>query len=135
MEQTFAIIKPRAVAEKHTGEIIAMIEAAGFEVVEMYKTMISEEQARELYKEHAARSFFGEMVESMTSAPVVVMKLQKEDAIVAWRNLMGATNPSDAAAGTVRALFGRGIGDNAVHGSDSAASAARELEIFFGGCC
>lgn len=135
MEQTFAIIKPRAVAEKHVGAIIAMIEAAGFDIVALEKINISRKQAEELYVEHKEKPFFGEMVASMTSAPVVIMKLQKDNAVLAWRDLMGATNPANAAAGTVRALYGRGIGDNATHGSDSNASAARELKIFFGGCC
>lgn len=135
MEQTFAIIKPGAVAEKVTGKIISMIEEAGFEIVNMDKIKISEAQAQNLYAEHKERPFFSEMVQSMTSAPVIIMKLQKDNAILAWRELMGATNPVDAAAGTVRALYGRNIGNNATHGSDSAASAARELKIFFGGCC
>lgn len=135
MEQTFAIIKPGAVAEKVTGKIISMIEEAGFEIVNMDKITISRAQAENLYAEHKQRSFFGEMVQSMTSAPVIVMKLQKENAIMAWRDLMGATNPANAAAGTVRSLYGRSIGKNATHGSDSAVSAARELKIFFGSCC
>jgi len=135
MEQTFAIIKPGAVAEKVTGKIISMIEDAGFEIVNMDKVKISHAQAENLYAEHKERPFFGEMVQSMTSAPVIIMKLQKDNAILAWRDLMGATNPANAAVGTVRALYGRSIGNNATHGSDSAASAARELKIFFGGCC
>jgi nucleoside-diphosphate kinase len=131
IEQTFAIIKPGAVAEKVTGKIISMIEDAGFEIVNMDKVTIPLEVAEELYAEHKARSFFGEMVASMTASPVIILKLQKENAIADWRTLMGATNPKDADAGTVRALFGRSIGNNATHGSDSAASAARELAIFF----
>lgn len=135
MEQTFAIIKPGAVSEKVTGKIISMIEEAGFEIVNMDKIKISHAQAQDLYAEHKERSFFGEMVQSMTSSPVIIMKLQKENAIAAWRELMGATNPAEAKPGTVRALYGRSIGNNATHGSDSATSAARELKIFFGGCC
>lgn len=135
MEQTFAIIKPGAVSEKVTGKIISMIEDAGFEIVNMDKVKISPAQAQNLYAEHKERSFFGEMVQSMTSAPVIIMKLQKDNAVLAWRDLMGATNPAEAKPGTVRALYGRNIGNNATHGSDSAASAARELKIFFGGCC
>lgn len=131
METTFAIIKPDAVAAKNAGKIIDMIEAAGFNVVGMNKITMTQEQAHELYKEHSARSFFGEMVGAMTASPIVIMALEKDNAVVAWRDLMGATNPKDAAAGTVRALFGANIGANAAHGSDSLASAARELAIFF----
>jgi nucleoside-diphosphate kinase len=131
MELTFAIIKPDAVAAKNAGKIIDMIEAAGFTVVGMEKITMTQEQAHELYKEHSARSFFGEMVGAMTASPIVIMALAKDNAVVAWRDLMGATNPKDAAAGTVRALYGANIGANAAHGSDSLASAARELAIFF----
>lgn len=131
MELTFAIIKPDAVAAKNAGKIIDMIEAAGFTVVGMEKITMTQEQAHELYKEHSARSFFGEMVGAMTASPIVIMALAKDNAVVAWRDLMGATNPKDAAAGTVRALFGANIGANAAHGSDSLASATRELAIFF----
>ncbi|MCX5924272.1 MAG: nucleoside-diphosphate kinase [Candidatus Dependentiae bacterium] len=135
MEQTFAIIKPRAVADRESGKIIDMIEAAGFNIVAMEKITISPAQAQELYAEHKERSFFGEMVQSMTSSPVIIMKLSKDNAVLAWRDLMGATNPSQALPGTIRAIFGKSIGENATHGSDSLASAARELKIFFGGCC
>lgn len=144
IEQTFAIIKPGAVAEKVTGKIISMIEEAGFEIINMDKVTIPTEIAEELYVEHKTKPFFGEMVASMTSAPVVILRLQKENAIAAWRDLMGATNPANAAEGTIRKLYGRSIGNNAVHGSDSAASAEREIAIFFGdiddfdedeGCC
>lgn len=131
VETTFAIIKPDAVAAKHVGNIIAMIEAAGFDILGMEKINMSQLQAHELYKEHAARSFFGEMVDFMMSGPIVILALQKDDAVSAWRDLMGSTNPKDAAEGTVRALYGANIGANAAHGSDSAASAARELAIFF----
>lgn len=131
MERTFAIIKPDAVAAKNAGKIIDMIEAAGFTIIELKKINMSQAQAHELYKEHAARSFFGEMVGAMTASPIIVMALEKDNAVAAWRDLMGATNPKDAATGTVRALYGANIGANAAHGSDSLASAARELEIFF----
>ena len=134
MEKTFAIIKPRAVMDKHTGDIISMIEKAGFEITGMKKITISSEQAQDLYVEHKERSFFGEMVESMTSSPVVVMILSKDNAVRAWRDLMGATNPADAEQGTIRAKFGKSIGENAVHGSDSLQSSEREREIFFKKC-
>jgi len=131
MERTFAIIKPDAVLAKNAGKIIDMIEAAGFTIVGMEKISMSQEQAHELYKEHSARSFFGEMVAAMTASPIIVMCLEKDNAVTGWRELMGATNPKDAAAGTVRALYGANIGANAAHGSDSLESSARELAIFF----
>jgi nucleoside-diphosphate kinase len=135
MEKTFAIIKPGAVSEGVTGKIISMIEDAGFDILEMHKVMISKEQAEELYAEHKAKPFFGEMVELMTSAPVIILVLAKENAIAAWRDLMGATNPANAAEGTIRKLYGRSMSHNATHGSDSAASAAREIAIFFDDSC
>ncbi len=135
MEQTFAIIKPHAVKEKNSGKIIDMIEAAGFEIVRLDKITMSKAQAEDLYAEHKERSFYNGMVTTMTSSPVIVMKLQKDGAVLAWRDLMGATNPASAQAGTVRALFGKSLDENAAHGSDSLMSAARELKIFFGGCC
>jgi nucleoside-diphosphate kinase len=131
MERTFAIIKPDAVVAKNSGKIIDMIEAAGFNIVGMEKISMTAEQANELYKEHSARSFFGEMVAAMMASPIIILALEKENAVLAWRDLMGATNPKDAAAGTVRALYGANIGANAAHGSDSLASATRELAIFF----
>ncbi|MBP9765265.1 nucleoside-diphosphate kinase [Candidatus Babeliales bacterium] len=135
IEQTFAIIKPGAVADKVTGKIISMIEDAGFDIVEMAKIEMTEEQAQELYAEHAEKPFFAGMVQNMTASPIIIMQLQKENAIAAWRELMGATNPANAAEGTIRKLYGRNIDHNATHGSDSAVSAARELNIFFGCCC
>ncbi|MBM17524.1 MAG: nucleoside-diphosphate kinase [Epsilonproteobacteria bacterium] len=134
MEKTFAIIKPRAVKEGHVDDIVAMIKADGFTVDCMETITITQEQAQELYVEHKERPFFGEMVETMTASPVVVMQLSKEGAVKAWRDLMGATNPAEAEAGTVRAKFGKSIGENATHGSDSLQSAERELGIFFKNC-
>lgn len=131
MERTFAIIKPDAVMDKNVGKIIDMIESTGFNVIGMEKITMTEKQAHELYKEHSARSFFGEMVDAMTISPIIVLCLEKENAVAAWRDLLGATNPKDAAQGTIRALFGSHIGANAAHGSDSLASAAREIAIFF----
>lgn len=134
MEKTFAIIKPRAVKEGHVDDIVAMIKNDGFAIDCMKEITMTQEQAQELYVEHKERPFFGEMVETMTASPVVVLQLSKENAVRAWRDLMGATNPADAAEGTVRALFGRSIGENATHGSDSLQSAERELGIFFKNC-
>ena len=131
MERTFAIIKPDAVRAKNAGKIIDMIEAAGFYVVAMEKINMSAAQAEALYQEHKGRSFYDELVGFMMSGPIVVMTLEKDNAVAAWRDLMGATDPKEAAAGTMRALFGANKGSNATHGSDSLASAARELAIFF----
>ena len=131
MEKTFAMIKPRAVAEHHTGKIIDMIETAGFTIAGLKKIHMSREQAQCLYQEHAEKPFFPGMVDIITSTPVVVMVLKKDNAVKAWRDLMGATNPAQADAGTIRALFGVNIDHNATHGSDSLSSAKREMDIFF----
>lgn len=130
-EITFAMIKPDAVAAKHTGQIIDMIEKNGFTIVSMHKIHMPKNKAHELYAEHSERPFFGEMVEFITSDPLIVLALSKENAIKAWRDLMGATNPAQAEEGTIRKKFGTSIGNNAVHGSDKPESAARELGIFF----
>lgn len=137
MEKTFAMIKPHAVASNDVDAIIAMIQEAGFSVDCKETITMSNDQAQELYVEHKERPFFGEMVETITSSPVVIMQLSKDNAVKAWRELMGATNPSDAEQGTIRAKFGKSIGENAVHGSDSLQSSARELGIFFKSesCC
>ena len=131
MECTFAIIKPDAVAAKNAGKIIDMIEADGFNIKAMQKINMTQEQAHALYQEHSERPFFGGMVADMTASPIIILLLEKENGILGWRDLMGATNPKEAAAGTVRALYGSNIGANASHGSDSSASAAREIAIFF----
>lgn len=132
MEQTFAIIKPHAVKGKLSGKIIDMIEAAGFEIVEMKKITMNQAQAQALYAEHQGKPFYNGLVAIMTASPLIVLKLQKENAVLAWRDLMGATNPANANQGTIRALFGNSLDENATHGSDSLASSARELAIFFG---
>ena len=134
MEKTFAIIKPRAVQDGHKDAIIEMIKADGFNIDCMKDITMTQEQAEELYVEHKERPFFGEMVETMTASPVVVMTLSKENAVKAWRDLMGATNPAEAAEGTVRKRFGKSIGENATHGSDSLKSSERERAIFFKDC-
>lgn len=131
MQKTFAIIKPHAVKEKLTGKIIDMIESAGFDIVKMKKITISKDQAQALYAEHEGKPFYNGLVSIMTASPVVVLTLQKDNAVASWRDLMGATNPANATAGTIRALYGKNLDANAVHGSDSDASAARELAIFF----
>ena len=129
-ERTFAMIKPQAVANGHVDAIVNRIEKEGFTVVEKQQLQLTREKAEELYAIHSERSFFQEMLNDITSGPVVIMVLEKDDAIKAWRDLMGATNPADAAEGTLRKEFGESIGHNAVHGSDSPESAATEIGIF-----
>ena len=131
MERTFAIIKPDAVAAGNADKIINMITDNGFTIVEKRTITMPLEDAKKLYDIHKERPFFGEMLEFITSGPIVIMALEKENAIKAWRDLMGATNPADASEGTVRKLFGTSIGTNAAHGSDSAENAKAELAIFF----
>lgn len=128
---TFAMIKPDAVAAKNSGKIIDMIEHNGFEIVRMQKVIIAADLAQEFYAEHKEKPFFGELVEFVISAPVIIMALHKDNAIADWRELIGATDPAKAAAGTIRNLYGTNIGNNAVHGSLDSVSAANELEMFF----
>ncbi|WP_416886292.1 nucleoside-diphosphate kinase [Marinospirillum sp.] len=131
VERTLSIIKPDAVAKNVIGEIIARFEKAGLRVVAAKMQQLSREQAEGFYAEHKERPFFKDLVDFMTSGPVVVQVLEGENAIVQNRELMGATNPKEAAAGTIRADFAESIDANAVHGSDSAASAEREVAYFF----
>ncbi len=131
MERTLAIIKPDAVAAKNSGKIIDLIEKNGFTIVRMQKMQLSDNQAKAFYAVHKDRSFFGEMTSFISSGPVVVMVLEKNDAIKAWRDLMGATDPKKAATHTIRAQFAIDIGKNAVHGSDAPETAAQEIEFFF----
>ncbi len=131
LERTFAMIKPDAVAAKHTGEIISAIESNGFTIVKMRKEQLSKEKAQQFYAVHKAKPFFNELVDFITSGPVVVMMLEKENAVADWRKLMGATDPLKAEEGTLRKRFGTDIGHNAAHGSDAAQTAKEELAIFF----
>lgn len=131
MERTFAMIKPDAVAAKNSGKIIDLIEQNGFTIVGMEKTQLSKAKVEQFYAVHSARPFFGEMVNFITSGPVVIMALEKDNAVKAWRDLMGATNPTDAAPGTIRKLFGANIGNNAAHGSDALETAQEEIKLFF----
>lgn len=131
METTFAIIKPDAVKAHNTGKIIDMIEKHGFEIVRMQKLQLTPAQAEQFYAVHNQRPFFGELVAFITSGPVVVMALRKENAIKAWRDLMGHTDPAKADEGTIRKLFGANIGSNASHGSDAPETAKMELQQFF----
>ena len=131
MERTFAIIKPDAVAAGHSGDIIRLIELNGFSILRMEKRMISTAEAETFYGVHKARPFFGELVSYMTSGPVIVLALERENAIASWRELMGATDPKKATLGSLRRMFGTHIGSNATHGSDAPETAAFELGLFF----
>lgn len=134
MQQTLSIIKPDAVAKNHIGGIIARFEAAGLRVVAQRRLRLSRAQAEAFYAEHKERPFFGELVDFMVSGPCVPMVLEGPNAILKNRELMGATNPTKAEAGTIRADFAMPCTDlsaNAVHGSDSEASASREIAFFF----
>ena len=130
-ERTLSIIKPDAVAKNVVGQILSRFEAAGLKVVALKMLQLSQEQAEGFYAEHRERPFFKDLVEFMTSGPVTVQVLEGEGAVLANRDLMGATNPQEAAAGTIRADFAQSIDANAVHGSDSPESAAREVAYFF----
>ncbi|GAB2792349.1 nucleoside-diphosphate kinase [Halomonas shantousis] len=130
-ERTLSIIKPDAVAKNVIGEIYTRFEKAGLSIVGAKMLHLSKEQAEGFYAEHKERGFFGELVGFMTSGPVMVQVLEGDDAIAKNRDLMGATNPKEAAPGTIRADFAESIDANAVHGSDSPASAEREIAYFF----
>jgi nucleoside-diphosphate kinase len=133
LQRTLGIIKPDSVAGGHTGEILAMIEAAGFRILGMRMTRLGKLQAEGFYAVHREKPFFAGLVEFMTEGSVVVVALEREDAIKAWRDLMGATNPANAAEGTIRKKFGTAIDRNAAHGSDAPDTAAYELGFFFSG--
>jgi len=130
-QRTFSIIKPDATKRNITGKINGVIEAAGLRIIAQKRIRMSEEQAKGFYIEHAERPFYGELVEFMTSEPVVVQVLEGENAILHYRDVMGATNPADADAGTIRAEFALSLGENSAHGSDSETSAIREIAFFF----
>ncbi len=132
-ERTFSIIKPDATKRNLTGAINAVIEKAGLRIVAQKRVRITREQAETFYAVHRARPFFGELVEFMTSGPVVVQVLEGEGAIAKYRDVMGATDPKKAAAGTIRADFADSIDANAVHGSDAPETAAVEVAFFFPG--
>lgn len=131
VQRTFSIIKPDAVAKNVIGEITTRFEKAGLRVVASKMVQLSEREAGGFYAEHKERPFYADLVSFMTSGPVIVQVLEGEDAIAKNRELMGATNPKEADAGTIRADFAESIDENAVHGSDSEASAAREIAFFF----
>lgn len=129
-EMTFSIIKPNAVKKNAMGAIINKFEESGLKIAAAKLVRLERSQCEEFYAEHRERPFFGELVEFMTSGPVMLMALYGENAVSKNREIMGATNPADAAPGTIRALYGDNVGENAVHGSDSPASAERELSLF-----
>ena len=131
VQRTFSIIKPDATQRNLTGAINAVIETAGLRIVAQRRIQMSQAQAEKFYGVHSERPFFGELVEFMTSAPVVVQVLEGENAVAAYRDVMGATNPADAADGTIRKLFALSIGENSVHGSDSEENAGIEIAQFF----
>ena len=131
IERTFSIIKPDATERNLTGKIIDKFESAGLRVVASKRIHMSREQAEGFYAVHKERPFFGELVEFMMSGPVVVQVLEGENAIAKNREVMGATNPAEAAPGTIRAEFARSIGENSVHGSDAPETAAEEIKFFF----
>jgi len=133
VERTFSILKPDATERNLTGAINAVIEKAGLRIVAQKRVRISKEQAETFYAVHRERPFFRELVTFMTSGPVVVQVLEGESAITKYRDIMGATDPAKAAAGTIRKLYAKSIGENSVHGSDAADTAAKEIAQFFSG--
>ncbi|UTW57355.1 nucleoside-diphosphate kinase [Kordiimonas sp. SCSIO 12603] len=133
VQRTFSIIKPDATNRNLTGAINAIFEKAGLRIVGQKRIQMTQAQAETFYAVHSERPFFGELVEFMTSAPVVVQVLEGENAVLAHREVMGATNPEEAAEGTVRKEFALSIGENSVHGSDSEENAAIEIAQFFSG--
>ncbi len=133
IERTFSIIKPDATARNLTGAVNAMIEQSGLRIIAQRRVRISREQAETFYAVHRARPFFGELVDFMISGPVVVQVLEGDNAIARYRDLMGATDPAKAAAGTIRKAHAESIGANSVHGSDAVDTAAKEIAQFFAG--
>jgi nucleoside-diphosphate kinase len=133
VERTLCIIKPDAVEKRKGGAILQRIEEGGFRVLALRMVHLTRGEAEGFYDVHRQRPFFGELVQFMTRSPVIVAALERENAVTAWRDLMGATDPAKAAAGTIRKLFGSNVGENATHGSDSADNAKREIAYFFPG--
>jgi nucleoside-diphosphate kinase len=133
MEMTFSIIKPDGVRRNLVGKILGMMEESGLRVVATRMVHLSQREAEQFYAVHKERPFYGELVQSMTSGPVVVSALQAPNAIAKYRDLMGATDPKKAAAGTIRASHALSIGENTVHGSDAVETAKEELAFFFSG--
>jgi nucleoside-diphosphate kinase len=133
IERTFSILKPDATERNLTGAINAVIEKAGLRIIAQKRIRMSQAEAETFYAVHKERPFFGELVSFMISAPVVVQVLQGENAIAKYREIMGATDPAKAADGTIRKLYAKSVGENSVHGSDAAETAAQEIAQFFSG--
>ncbi len=133
IERTFSILKPDATERNLTGAINAVIEKAGLRIVAQKRIRMTKSEAETFYGVHRERPFFGELVEFMTSAPVVVQVLEGENAVAKYREIMGATNPAQAAEGTIRKLYAKSVGENSVHGSDATDTAAQEIAQFFSG--
>jgi nucleoside-diphosphate kinase len=133
LQRTFAIIKPDAMEAGNAGNILAHIQKAGFVVRGMRQLHLTLAQAEGFYEVHRARPFFGELTTFMSRGPIVVLALEADDAINKWRDVIGATNPAQAAEGTIRERFGKDVGENAVHGSDGPDTAAHEIAYFFAG--
>ena len=131
MQKTFSIIKPDAVAAGQAGNILRLLEQNGFRIVALRMVKLSQPQAEGFYAVHRERPFFGGLVKFMTEGPVIVMALERADAVTRLREVMGATNPANAAEGTIRKLFAESIERNAIHGSDAPETAAQELRYFF----
>ena len=133
VERTLCIVKPDAVEKRTAGAILARIEEAGFRIQALRMMHLTRGEAEAFYDVHRQRPFFADLVQFMTRSPVVVAALEREDAVARWRDVMGATDPAKAAAGTIRKQFGSNVGENATHGSDSLENAKREIGFFFAG--
>ncbi|NND35296.1 MAG: nucleoside-diphosphate kinase [Saprospiraceae bacterium] len=133
-KRTFTMIKPDAVKAGHIGKILEQITSAGFRIVALKMTQLSQSTAGAFYAVHRERPFYQELVDFMSSGPIVAAILEKENAVDDFRTLIGATNPADAAPGTIRALYAKNVGENAVHGSDSDENAVIESQFHFAGC-
>ncbi len=133
LERTLCIVKPDAVEKRRTGAILQRIEEGGFKIVALRQAQLTRPAAEGFYDVHRQRPFFGELVEFMTRSPVVIAVLERDSAVTGWRDLMGATDPAKAAAGTIRKQFGSNVGENATHGSDSLENAKLEVAYFFPG--
>jgi nucleoside-diphosphate kinase len=131
VERTFSIIKPDAVAEGHAGEILTALQKAGFKILGLRMTQLTEKLAQGFYAVHREKKFFNDLVKFMTEGPIIVMALERENAILGLREVMGATNPANAAEGTIRKRFAASIERNCIHGSDAPETAAVELAYFF----
>jgi nucleoside-diphosphate kinase len=133
MSRTFIMIKPDAVKNKHMGDIIARIEKEGFKILAMKYTKLQENDAKEFYKVHKERPFYGELCKDMSAGPILVAALERENAVLHWREVIGATDPKEAKPNTIRALYAESKGANSVHGSDSDENANQEITFFFKG--